>query len=227
MHLALILASLFLPTEEHKANGPGVDTVSPETACAGVYRTELPSCDTLLISNLPENASEFLVEMYFENPKSGGCEGAIEKIHFIKPKVAQVKFKDPQGEKLKFRIILMLCNCMILPILVATSILSKEGHILQGSELVVQYYSARDEPEDAVSTEPETGPTDTLEVRNLPHSVSTDALLLYFESPKSGGCADGVKEITFIEPGVACVQLTDATGECRDIEAISMCLYYC
>ena len=113
MHLALILASLFLPTEEHKANGPGVDTVSPETACAGEYRTELPSCDTLLISNLPEKANEFLVEMYFENPKSGGCEGAIEKIHFVEPKVAQVKFKDPQGEKLKFRIILMLCNRII------------------------------------------------------------------------------------------------------------------
>ena len=95
----------------------------------------------------------------------------------------------------------------------ATSILSKEDHILQGSELIVQYYSARDEPEDVVSTELETGPTDTLEVRNLPHSVSTDALQLYFENPKSGGCVDGVKEITIMESGVACIQLTDATGE--------------
>ena len=55
---------------------------------------------------------------------------------------------------------------------------------------------------------------DTLEVRNLPHNVSSDALQLYFESPKSGGCADGVKEITFVESGVVCVQLTDARGEC-------------
>ena len=97
------------------------------------------------------------------------------------------------------------------PILVARNILSKGAQVLQGSELKVQYYS--DESEDVVGTVtvPE---MDTLEVRNLPRNVSTDALQLYFESPKSGGCADGVKEITFVESGVACVQLTDARGEC-------------
>ena len=96
----------------------------------------------------------------------------------------------------------------------AKSILSKPSHMLQGSELTVQYYSARDKSEDAVSAVPETGSLDTLEVRNLPHNVSTDALQLYFESPKSGGCADGVKDIALVESGVARVQLTDAMGEC-------------
>ena len=104
---------------------------------------------------------------------------------------------------------LMFYDYIILPILVAKSILSKQDHVLQGSELLVQYYS--DESEDVGTvTVPE---TDTLEVRNLPHNISTDALQLYFESPKSGGCDDGVKEIRLEESGVAHVQLTDATGE--------------
>ena len=68
---------------------------------------ELSSCDTLLISNLPENADEFLIEMYFENPKSGGCEEAIEKIHFVEPKIAQVQFKDPQGKRYSVSLILV------------------------------------------------------------------------------------------------------------------------
>ncbi|MCG8626997.1 MAG: hypothetical protein MJE68_33975 [Proteobacteria bacterium] len=75
--------------------------MSPVTACADEASsvTESSSCDTLLISNLPENADGFVMEMYFESPKSGGCDGAIKKIHFVEPKVAQVQFKDPQGKK--------------------------------------------------------------------------------------------------------------------------------
>lgn len=94
----------------------------------------------------------------------------------------------------------------------AASILAKQDHLLEGSELVVQYYNA--ESEDIVPTIPEAGSIiDTLEVKNLPHNISIDALQLYFENRKSGGCEDGVKEITFVESGVAHVQLTDAKGE--------------
>jgi hypothetical protein len=94
---------------------------------------------------------------------------------------------------------------------VAASVLAKQDHVLEGSELKIQCYSA--ESEDVVPTVPETGSIDTLEVRNLPHNVSTDTLQLYFESRKSGGCEDGVKQITFVESGVARVQLTDTKGE--------------
>lgn len=97
--IALAYSYITFLTEEPETNG--VVNVPPETAHADEASNvaELSSCDTLLISNLPEKANEFLIEMYFENPKSGGCEGAIEKIHFVEPKVAQVQFKDPQGEK--------------------------------------------------------------------------------------------------------------------------------
>ena len=96
--------------------------------------------------------------------------------------------------------------------LVAASILAKQDHLLKGLELIVQCYSS--ESEDVVPTIPETESViDTLEITNLPHNVSTDALQLYFESRKSGGCEDGVKEITFVESGVARIQFTDAKGE--------------
>ena len=98
-YIALAYFYITLLTEKPETNG--VVDVSPETACADDTSkvAELSLCDTLLISNLPEKANELLIEMYFENPRSGGCEGAIKKLHFVKPKVAQVQFKDPQGEK--------------------------------------------------------------------------------------------------------------------------------
>ena len=54
---------------------------------------------------------------------------------------------------------------------------------------------------------------DTLEVSNLPSNVSEDILELYFESPKSGGCDDAVKAVTFVSPGVAQVQFSTAESE--------------
>ena len=53
----------------------------------------------------------------------------------------------------------------------------------------------------------------TLEVSNIPVNVEGDYLQMYFESPKSGGCADCVKGITIVKPGIAHVQLTDAAGK--------------
>ena len=53
----------------------------------------------------------------------------------------------------------------------------------------------------------------TLEVSNIPVDVKEDYLQMYFESQKSGGCADCVKDITIIKPGIAHVQLTDAASK--------------
>ena len=54
---------------------------------------------------------------------------------------------------------------------------------------------------------------DTLEVSNVPPNVTKDYLHLYFETPKSGGSVDCVKNITMVKPGVFHVQFTDAAGK--------------
>ena len=54
---------------------------------------------------------------------------------------------------------------------------------------------------------------DTLEVSNLPGNISEEYLQLYFENPKSGGCDDAVKSITFLRPGVAKVQFSSSESE--------------
>jgi hypothetical protein len=110
----LLNCCITIPLEKRETSG--LDNVSPETACADEASSvaELSSCDTLLISNLPENADDSLIEIYFESPKSGGCEGAIERIHFVDPKVAKVQFKDPQGKRYsrsESLIILMFYAC--------------------------------------------------------------------------------------------------------------------
>ena len=56
-------------------------------------------------------------------------------------------------------------------------------------------------------------PCDTLEVSNVSPNITKDYLQLYFESSKSGGCDDCVKNITMVKPGVFHVQFTDATSK--------------
>ena len=54
---------------------------------------------------------------------------------------------------------------------------------------------------------------DILEVSNLPEQISKEFLELYFESPKSGGCSDGVKNVTLLGPGVAKVLFSSSDSE--------------
>ena len=54
--------------------------------------------DTLEVSNFPVDVSKDLVELYFENPRSGGCEGAVKSITIIGPGAAQVQFSTDTSE---------------------------------------------------------------------------------------------------------------------------------
>ena len=54
---------------------------------------------------------------------------------------------------------------------------------------------------------------DTIKVTNLPENISKEYLEFYFESPKSGGCVDGVKNVTLIRPGVAKVLFSSPKSE--------------
>ena len=79
-------------------------------------------------------------------------------------------------------------------------------HKLHGVELQLKPYE-----ESSVATA-RSEYHDILEVSGLPDGISEGLIELYFENSKSGGCADAVKDITFVRPGVARVQFTSDTG---------------
>ena len=54
--------------------------------------------DTLEISNLPQECDEETMQLYFENPKSGGCPGGVKNIEIIGGGVARVQFVDDQSK---------------------------------------------------------------------------------------------------------------------------------
>ena len=54
---------------------------------------------------------------------------------------------------------------------------------------------------------------DTLKVSNLPEDISKEFLEFYFESPRSGGCANAVKNVTLLRPGVAKVLFSSSESE--------------
>ena len=54
--------------------------------------------DTLEVSNLPSDVSEDILELYFDNPRSGGCEGAVKAVSLIRQGVAKVQFSSAKSE---------------------------------------------------------------------------------------------------------------------------------
>ena len=93
--------------------------------------------------------------------------------------------------------------------IVAAKVVAKDEHKVGGSQVQVKYAKLSDEQDVQEGGECDA----TLEVSDIPVNVKEDYLQMYFESPKSGGCADCVKGITMVEPGIAHVQLTDAVGK--------------
>ena len=103
--------------------------------------------------------------------------------------------------------------------IVAAKVVTKEEHKVGGSQVQVKYAKLSDE-QDGMQEGGECNTT--LEVSNIPANMKEDYLQMYFENPKSGGCADCVKDITIVEPGIAHVQLIDAAGK---PSMNSMCSY--
>ena len=54
--------------------------------------------DTLKVSGLPEGTSKYLLELYFESPRSGGCEGGIKSISFHGPTTACIQFTSDESK---------------------------------------------------------------------------------------------------------------------------------
>ena len=85
--------------------------------------------------------------------------------------------------------------------------MAKRPQKFKGLELDMKY-SKTDQESSSVELS-----DDTLQVSNLPENVSKEYLEFYFESPKSGGCPDGVKNVTLIRPGMAKVLFSSSKGE--------------
>lgn len=92
----IAVAAGILAKEEHKLKGSIIQVCYFEDNEDKVETDQLH--DTLEISNFPANISEDLVEFYFENPRSGGCEGAVKSVTIIGPGVAQVQFSTDTSE---------------------------------------------------------------------------------------------------------------------------------
>ena len=85
--------------------------------------------------------------------------------------------------------------------------MAKRPQTFKGVELEMKYSKSDQELSSVEISD------DTLEVSNLPENISKEYLELYFESPKSGGCADGVKNVTMLRPGVAKVLFSSSKSK--------------
>ena len=92
-----VVAANILAKEGHKLRGNELQmtlyTPGPANIKADIV------ADTLEVSSLPDNITEDTLELYFENRKSGGHEGAVKKISMIGPKEARVQFSNPESKQ--------------------------------------------------------------------------------------------------------------------------------
>ena len=93
---SVTVAENILKKSTHTLQGSTLE-VKVYTPSVEAELEELP-LDTLKVSNLPSNVTKDILELYFESPKSGGQDGAVQDISFVGPGVAHVKFSDPESE---------------------------------------------------------------------------------------------------------------------------------
>ena len=87
--------------QQHKINEQLVDVnVSADNAATSL---ELPRpnvlLDTLEVIGLPSNADAKLLKIYFESPRLGSHDGAVEKCSILIPGTARIKFQSPEGKQ--------------------------------------------------------------------------------------------------------------------------------
>ena len=60
-----------------------------------------PGPTKITVTGFPDAIDECLLEMYFESPKSGGHEGAVEQCLIVTSGIAHITFKSPEGTLLR------------------------------------------------------------------------------------------------------------------------------
>ncbi len=58
---------------------------------------EADTRDSVLVSGVPESVSEGHLEMYFQTPRSGGCDEGVVECRTLSPGRACITFRDPKG----------------------------------------------------------------------------------------------------------------------------------
>ena len=72
-------------------------TVSGQHLAQPLQHEETEVLNVLEVHNVPSKADHEVLQMYFESPKSGGCDGAVEECS-ISHGTAYIKFHDPEGK---------------------------------------------------------------------------------------------------------------------------------
>lgn len=54
--------------------------------------------NTIEVSNLPQDCTEDMLELYFDNPRSGGCVGGVKAVQMVGVGLAQIEFINASSE---------------------------------------------------------------------------------------------------------------------------------
>ena len=80
----------------------------PDSTSSSQMSSTAMEYDTIEVTDLPNQADEECIELYFDSPRSGGCDDAVKSITMIQPGIAHVQFHDPKGICYSMSLILRL-----------------------------------------------------------------------------------------------------------------------
>ncbi|PFX27306.1 Tripartite motif-containing protein 3 [Stylophora pistillata] len=171
----------------------------PTSVTSAQYGSPIPEQCTIEVTGLPEDASEDLVTIYFENTRrsKGGPVSSV----VMTPELRKclVTFESPDD---------------------AERTISYSSHVLSGASIQVSLFeeeeeSAVDSGENGEDEEEEDGIT--IIVSGIMPSTSEDAVIFYFENSRRSGGGD-VSEIHFNEKGEAIITFSEVKDLQRLLE---------
>ena len=76
---------------------PGLHQEDPDSALSSQESSTAVEYDKIEVANIPNQADEDYLQLYFESTRSGGCDDAVNSVMMIQPGMAHVQFHDPEG----------------------------------------------------------------------------------------------------------------------------------
>ena len=95
------VATNILKQKTHELQSSGLQVRCLKESLASIANA------TLEVTNLPQDCTEEMLKLYFEDSECGGCSGAVKAIKIAGSEVAQVEFTSATSELLSAIIVLL------------------------------------------------------------------------------------------------------------------------
>jgi hypothetical protein len=176
---------------------------------------------TVLVSGLPEGATENALHIHFQKKKNGG--GEVKEVKLLQGKKAIVVFEDIEGSVFSYYPIKRLNiavlgpsvrrECVFISSILNFSVAKRvvdTPQVFKGRNLTVILQEAEGKPDNEKSEDESIDESRAILVSDLPAGTSESAVHIHFQKKKSGG--GEIEKVIILEGNKAMVVFEELEG---------------